>query len=123
MNVNTKIKVYLYPFILIFVSILPWYLFAVYILKVNFDSIVYQAMECKTQACLINFKIFFYGFLSLMYLFTVAFNLWRETLSNENDKEKKTVKFWVSFGKIFIVISIIQFVMIILFFCVEMFHR
>ncbi len=96
----------------IILSFVPWYLFAKYILKIDFDSLLYQALECKAEFCVRNFKLFFISVIMLIYLLWVGLNAWRENALNEKEKEERTIKFFLSYGKVLAAIVILQFALV-----------
>jgi len=109
------LKIYVYPLFIITLSLIPWYLFAIYILKIDLHSFLLQALECKTETCVRNFKVFCISTLMLIYLLWVGLNTWRENSLDEKEKEVRTISFFLSYGKIFVAIVLLQFALIILF--------
>ncbi len=112
---NKVLKIYIYPLLTIILSIIPWYLLTKFVLKIDFDSFLYQALECKTGTCVRNFKIFCISVLTLVYLFWVGFSIWLEKAPNEKEKVERAHKFFLSYGKTIVVIVVLEFALIVLF--------
>ena len=111
---NKNLKIYVYPFLILIFSIAPWFLFANYVLKIDFDHFIYQSIGCDNQHCVRNFKLFFVVLLGLIYIGWVSANMWLENSRNTLEKEKKLESFALNHGKIFIGLIVGQSVIIFL---------
>ncbi|MGV7224766.1 MAG: hypothetical protein ACQ9MH_25010 [Nitrospinales bacterium] len=87
-------------------------------MKIDIDSLLYQSLECKSEACVNNFKIFFISLLMLIYACWVFVNMWLETSKSVEEKEKKIEKFFMSYGKAFAGLVVGQFLFILLTFMI-----
>ncbi len=114
-DMNKKfIIVYIYPLFSIIFGFFSWYLFAKFVLKIDFDSFLYQSLECETEACVTSFKIFFFSMLMFLYISWVFFNKWIENSKNVEEREKKAERFFMAYGKAFAAFIFCQFFFILL---------
>ena len=105
-----NIKIYLIPLVIIFLSILPWWAFAKYILKFNFISFLSTSTNSSNKKVI----IFLLVFISTGYIGWVFLNMWFENSNSIGEKEKKIEKFFLVYGKTFAGIVFGQFLFIIL---------
>ena len=104
------IKIYLIPLATIFLSILPWWAFAKYILKFNFIAFLSTSTNSSNKSVL----IFLLVFISAVYIGWVFLNMWVENSKSIGEKEKKIERFFLVYGKSFAGIVFGQFLFIIL---------
>ncbi len=93
----SKLKIFLIPFLICCFAIIPWYLFAKYILKLNF-----------------NLEIFAILSFALFYFPIVFINIWKIKYPDPNKQAKQIHKFSIFYGKSFALIVSIQFFVVVM---------
>jgi hypothetical protein len=109
------IKIYIYPFIGIFFIIFIWYLIPKYFFQLDADYLLFKMLECDSESCLRDFKIFFFLFLTFIYICWVWFAFWLDKSHNDIGIEERFMKFIELYGKVFMLTISIPFIFIILF--------
>jgi hypothetical protein len=79
------IKIYLYPLMIIILSIVPWWAFSTYILKFNFISFLASSTKTSRESALIFILIF----ISVIYFGWTFLNMWIENSKVIEEKEKR----------------------------------
>ena len=106
------IKIYFYPLLVITLSILPWWAFSKYLLKFNFISFLASSTNTSYTAALIYCLVL----VSIFYTGWVFVNMWIENAKSQDEREKRIESFFINYGKSFIGIVVIQFVIVTLLF-------
>jgi len=102
-------KVYIYPLIVLLVSLIPWCFFAEFVLKIDINNFILQSFG-GTGRNVEGFKIFCVVICLTIYVCWIFLNNWMK-----KDPEKRFVEFFLSYGKIFALIISIQFFMFMIF--------
>jgi hypothetical protein len=106
---NSFFKIYVYPFLVLVTSLLPWYFFARFVLNIDIDQILLQSFN-GSEWRLTRFKIFFILAYITIYIGWVFFNRWKE-----KDPEQRLQAFFLAYGKfIALIISFHFFAFILL---------
>ena len=112
---NKKIfKIYVYPLLFFIISVAPWYLFAKLVLKIDIDHFIYQSMDCDTLGCVTNFKLFIVVLLLIIYCGCVSLSIWLEKSKSIAERERKIESLALNYGKAFIGLVSVQFILVIL---------
>ena len=103
-------KIYIYPLLILVISLIPWYLFARFVLKLDLDQYVLQISD-GSESSARGFKLFFlvsYIISYILFVFTLKYI--------EKAPEQRLVNFFLSYGKsfaIFVSISFVVFIVLI----------
>ncbi len=108
---NKIFKIYFYPLLVIFASVLPWWAFSKYVLKFNFISF----LASSTDTSFDNAVFLCIVFISIIYLGWVSLNMWIENSKSIKEKEKRIDMFFLNYGKVFIGIVLSQVLIVICF--------
>ncbi len=102
------LKIYVYPIITILFSILPWYLFVKYVLKIE----LYELFGYETASSFTNFRVFSCLILMFVYILWVNLNIKIERAKDDKEREMMISKWFLGYGKAFAVIISIQFLIV-----------
>jgi len=91
------------------ISLLPWYIFAKFVLHLDIDQILLQSFN-GSELILKGFKIFFIFICITICIGWVFLNRWKE-----KDPEQRLQTFFLAYGKFFVFIIAFQFFVFILF--------